>query len=192
MLPIILLLIMGFVFAPTVFGVSNNSKIYMLGDSRFVGMQQFDSDDSSLHIYHAKVSEGYSYLTKTWNQIKDLPQKDDYIIINFGVNDLGNINKYIEFINNMTEETDAKIIFMTVNPVDEIKEASHGYTIKNSEVNDFNIKFVENCNDNIYIIDTNSYLNKEGFSTQDGIHFSKSTYEDILNYLNLYIQNFEE
>ena len=92
----------------------------------------------------------------------------------------------------MTEETDAKIIFMTVNPVDEIKEASHGYTIKNSAVNDFNIKFVENCNDNIYIIDTNSYLNKEGFSTQDGIHFSKSTYEDILNYLNLYIQNFEE
>lgn len=173
-----------------VLGVNNDSNIYMLGDSRFVGMK--DYDNSSNHFYYAEVGKGYKYLVETWNNMGNLPNENDYIVINFGVNDLGNIDKYIDFINQMQSETYAKIIVMTVNPVNETNEASHGYNIKNTTIDDFNRRISQETNSNIYIMDTNSFLTKNGFSSKDGIHFSSQTYENILDYCNSFIDNFEE
>lgn len=174
----------------TVLGTSKSPNVFMLGDSRFVGMKSYDSDDN--HFYYAKVGEGYNYFKKTWNTVKNYVTDGDYVVINFGVNDLGNIDRYIELINQISTETNAKIIFMTVNPVDEYTESKHGYSVKNSKIDDFNKRISQETNDNVYIVNTNSYLTKNGFQSPDGVHFSKETYINILEYLNSYLDNFEE
>lgn len=184
----IILLILSF-FIPRVKAVENVSTIYLLGDSRFVGMNSVD--DIENHKYYAKVGKGYDYLELYYNQIKNNLTENDFIIINYGINDLGNINKYIDFVNEISSKTPAKIIYMTVNPVNEYIESQSGYSIKNETVNDFNKKLAENLNSNIYIVDTNTYLTDNGFSTGDGIHYTQDTYKDILLYIDLYLDNFE-
>ncbi len=151
---------------------------YFLGDSRSVGMSYIDTNKN--HFYTAKVGEGYKYFLDNYKSVIEKSTKDDAIIINFGVNDLHNADKYIELINKMETETKSDIYFLTVNPVDEEKEAKNGYKIKNSDIDTFNKKLKENLNSNIKVIDSNSVLEKEGFDTVDGIHFTNNTYSKIL------------
>lgn len=165
------------------------SKVYFLGDSRFVGMSQYDSNTD--HKYYCEVGKGYSYLEKYLSQIESTITQNDYLIINFGVNDLNNSEKYLELINKISSELECNIIYMTVNPVDEEKEKSNGYNVKNEKINAFNNYLVENSNKNIYMIDTNGYLCKESFQTVDGLHFTEETYKKILEYIENYIKTFK-
>lgn len=166
------------------------SNIYFLGDSRFVGMSKYDSNNIN-HLYHCEVGKGYSYLEKYISEIEHLVTEEDYIVINFGVNDLGNYEKYLVFINKISNELPCKIIYMTVNPVDELKEKSNGYNVTNIRINEFNDYLIENSNDNIYIVDANNYLSKNGFETVDGLHYTENSYKTILQYTNTYIENFD-
>ena len=156
--------------------------IYMLGDSRFVGMQQVDKSEN--HKYYAEVGKGLSYLENYFNQIQDKVTENDKIVINFGVNDLENIDKYINCVNAFAGKTDAKIYYMTVNPVNEIKERSHGYNVKAKTVNSFNNKLKLGLNKEITILDSNQYLVGNTYSTRDGIHYTNDTYKDILKFIN--------
>lgn len=153
-------------------------NIYFLGDSRSVGMSYIDENKN--HFYTAKVGEGYKYFSENYKSVIQKSTKDDAIIINFGVNDLGNAEKYIELINKMATETKSDIYFLTVNPVDEEKEASHGYKVKNSDIDSFNKKLKDGLSSKVTIIDSNSILKKEGFDTVDGVHYDNNTYKKIL------------
>ncbi len=161
--------------------------LFIMGDSRSVGMSYID--DSTSHQYTAKVSEGYKYFNNNYEAVLEKATSKDAIVINFGVNDLSNVDKYIELFNKIAKNTKAKIYFLTINPVDEEKETKNGYSIKNKDIDTFNEKMIRGLDSKITVIDSNSVLKEEGFDTTDGIHFTKDTYKKILSIIEKQFDN---
>ena len=117
----------------TATGSFPQNKIIMVGDSRFVGMSASVSNSST---WLAKVSMGLSWLKETAAP-KLLKRKKSNIdgwavVFNLGVNDLGNVNNYISYMNALGEqlrEKGATVYFMTVNPIDDKTAKKKGIKI---------------------------------------------------------------
>ncbi|MCR5101274.1 MAG: SH3 domain-containing protein [Butyrivibrio sp.] len=148
-----------------------------VGDSRTVQMGSVIGGTSNTYI--AKVGEGYSWFTSTaLSQISQYAGAGTSLIINFGVNDLYNADKYISLINSYIDEwTDAgiKVYYASVNPVEDT-------TVTNEEIDSFNQTLKSGLDSRVTWIDSNSYLKNVGYSTTDGLHYSNSTYRTIYSY----------
>jgi len=162
-----------------------NAESYcFIGDSRFVAMREALGDDEN--IYYCEIGVGYNFYWENRSDIMQLSRDDTIIIYNLGVNDLAK-QKHVEAINDLFKNGFERVIFMTVNPVEELKEKAYGYSIKNSEIDAFNIYVKENVLSNIMILNSNNFLKNDGFDTIDGIHYSNETYAKIYNYLFSYL-----
>lgn len=154
-----------------------------VGDSRFVGMKDALGGhvDSDVEII-AKVGQGLAWLKKTAPSLYDKTGKT--IIFNLGVNDLYNASLYVEYYNNMPKSflENNRVIFMTVNPVNEKKEAEYGYKVTNKEIEKFNNTLKENLDKNFLMIDTNTYAQLNDFTTTDGLHYNNKTYIGIFDH----------
>lgn len=149
--------------------------ILFTGDSRFVGMSQVEN---SGELFLAESGKGFSYFCFLQDEIKK--EDTDIVVVGFGVNDLYNADKYIDYLNG--NPFNKEVYFLTVNPVDEVAEAKYGYNVKNEDIATFNQKIKEEavC---FQVIDTNSYLWEIGFETKDGLHYRDETYQNIYNYI---------
>ena len=150
-------------------GSKKYSKYLFVGDSRTVGLDKYVSGISSI----AKVGAGYDYLKKNFKKVTKTRGKN--VIINFGVNDLGNINKYITLYKTMPKDfiNNNNVVIMSVNPT------NGKYKSMNSDINKFNKKLKANLPKGVKYLDTNSKLKKDGFKTTDGLHYKESTYKKI-------------
>ena len=174
----------------TATGSFAQNKIIMVGDSRFVGMSASISNSST---WIAKISMGLSWLQETAapKLLKRKPANIDgwAVVFNLGVNDLGNVNNYMSYMNGLGEELRAKgatVYFMTVNPIDDKTAKKKGYQVRNASVIDFNKKMVAGLR-GFGIIDTYDELVFDGFSTVDGVHYTADTYRKIYSYMYKYI-----
>lgn len=154
---------------------SSKKKFIFVGDSRFVGMKS--AVDTGNDVFISKVSQGYSYFVSKKSTIKSKETSNSVLIIGFGVNDLGNVDKYIKFVNNAGFKSD--VYFLTVNPV---QEGKGSYSVKNSSIKAFNKKLKSGAK-KYKVIDTYSYLNKNGYNTTDGLHYDNATYKKIYKYI---------
>ena len=166
------------------------SGIIFVGDSRTEGMRDAIGEDDKKKFI-CKVGEGLSWLKNTaYKQLKDMCDKypDYYVVFNFGINDLG-VDNYISYYKNTIEKNiKNKIIHMSVNPIDQAKAKSAGYTdITNDLIKSFNIKYKEYAG-NSYL-NTFNYLLKEGFNASDGIHYDNNTYKKLYNKVVDFINN---
>lgn len=157
----------------------SSGGIIFVGDSRTVGMKQAIGENNKTKFI-GKVGEGYSWLSNVaWTSVKSMARSnsDFSIVFNFGVNDLDNIDKYIEFYNSVVKpEFGDRVYFMSVNPTkDPYKGAAN-----NSAIEKFNTKYKAFAG-NKYI-DTYTYLNGKGFQSPDGLHYDTQTYKDIYNF----------
>lgn len=151
-------------------------KIF-IGDSRFVGMGD-SLEPSANEEYIAKVGQGYNYLSKEAYDIakRDLDNNYRYkIVIGLGINDLGNIDKYIEFYNNIN--INAEVYIVSVNPI-----AYHN-VISNNSIELFNNRIKKEVL-GVKYIDTYNYLMKTGYRTTDGLHYTADTYKKIKDYID--------
>lgn len=147
-----------------------------VGDSRTVGMEKAVQEDEGI-FYVAKVGEGYKWLTKNAEeQVNNIIEGNDYdswnIITNLGVNDLGNLQKYMEEYEQL-EQGDWKeynIYYVSINPVDEDLCS----TVRNKDVRKFNEKLSEKDN----YVNTYDFV-CEHMSTVDGLHYKASLYQSI-------------
>ena len=150
-----------------------NSDIIFVGDSRFVLMSE--ACEGMEGSYVCKYGMGL-----VWLQTK-LPtlynEKGKKIVINMGVNDLGNIERYLEFYNTLPDDfvADNKVIIMTVNPVDEAVGKKFGIYTTNASINVFNERMKKGLRNDMYILDSNSYMTRSGFEAYDGLHYSENT-----------------
>lgn len=147
-----------------------------IGDSRFVGMNnKCKISNESDRFVIASVSEGYRYLIETAipetiSIMESNTEVTDWkVIICLGINDLHNIDKYIETYNTIKDNID--LVIVSVNPV-----AYHS-TISNEAIEEFNSKLKDI--EGVQYIDTYSDLVDYGFGTVDGIHYTNDTYEYI-------------
>ena len=146
------------------------SGYLFVGDSRTVGLDEAVDGISSI----AKVGAKVTYLQSILSDVTKTRGKN--VIFNFGVNDLGNINKYISVYKSLPKEfiQNNNVIFMSVNPTDGDKYGSW-----NTDIDKFNKKLKANLPSGVKYLDTNSTLKKEGFSTRDGVHYKAVTYKRI-------------
>lgn len=160
-----------------------SGKYLIVGDSRVVGMDSAVSDSKTAFI--GKVSMGYTWLKSTAG-----PKVESYlagnpkltVVFAFGINDLGNVSKYISYYKSLMKEyPKAEFYFMSVNPVNEKVSAANGYTVKNSQIKTFNKK-IKSAFGGKYI-NSYSYLTKNGFSTADGIHYTSATYQKLYQFI---------
>ena len=97
-----------------------------------------------------------------------------------GVNDLGNIDNYIKYVNENASKWKAKgssLYFVSVNPCD------GSYAKLNTNIESFNKKLKSELSSSIGYIDTYSELKSKGFQTADGLHYKKETYQLIYTYI---------
>ena len=155
---------------------SNNTNVMFVGDSRTVGMNKYGIIDNSYEVI-AKVGEGHDYLQDNLTRI--LSATNSNIIINLGVNDLGNVNKYIGTYRALSNLTDSSnnIYIVSVNPVEDYP------TVTNEQIENFNNKIKELCEstDRLTYIDTYSIIKNETGYTVDGLHYNKTCYTEIYN-----------
>ena len=149
-----------------------------VGDSRTVQMQM--AVGSSDKAYIAKVGEGYSWFKNTaLSQIPSYAGNGSVMIINFGVNDLGNVSKYISLINSNIDawtEAGITVYYAAVTPVGDCT------TVSNAQIESFNTRMQTELDPRIKWLDGYSYLTQAGFSTADGLHYNKDTYRSLYSY----------
>lgn len=162
-------------FDPNVF------PFIFVGDSRTVQMHDVVGDTGVSFI--AENSRGYD-----WFAEKAIPRIDPHvgkgtkIVINLGVNDPGNIDKYIALVNQKSVEwtaKGAKVYYATVYPV-----TDNPYTTE-EQVKMFNQKLATGLQ-GVQIIDTYTWLKSVGYQMVDGLHYSSGSTANIYAYL---IQN---
>lgn len=168
-------------------GVHEVSPLFV-GDSRTVGMAMALEKSHGFIDHESKSGSGFSYFKTLDNRIRK--SGADCLVIGFGVNDLNNLDKYINYANILGEDLSIPVFFLTVNPVDEAKAGRNGYHIKESDIDRFNTGLKEGAS--FYtVIDTNDYLISEGFETMDGLHYRDETYESIYNFIIEYLSESE-
>lgn len=160
-------------------------KILFIGDSRTVGMEMFCGGMED-EYWSARNSMGYSWMVSTGiPNVEYLIDRNTDIVILMGVNDLGNVYSYIDYINSKAaewKELGARTYFVSVTPVDD----SRSPNAKNSRIESFNAYAQENL-ENVNYIDAYSRI-RYSFGSPDGIHFDGSTYREIYRIIkfNLY------
>ena len=157
-----------------------DGRIIWVGDSRTVGMQQaVEGTDKNEWI--CKTAEGYNwFVNKAIGSVNSKLKKDDTIVFNLGVNDLGNVDKYVKKLNSLANgdwKKANKIIVMSVNPTDSSKY-SGGAT--NEAIKNFNSKMKSGLDGSIKYMDTYSQI-KDSMKTSDGLHYDKATYKSLYN-----------
>lgn len=153
----------------------NDGRVIWVGDSRFVGMENAKKTDKDIYI--AKESQGYDWFTDTAiAQVNDKVKKGDTIVFGLGINDLDNVDKYVDKLNELkkNEWKAYKVIVLSVNPVNDEKSSN----VKNEQIEKFNETISSKLIGGIEYL--NTYLQiKDGMVSDDGVHYDKTTYEKI-------------
>jgi hypothetical protein len=166
-----------------------------IGDSRYVGMDKaVDIESQDRNFVVAKIGQGLPWFKntalKTVNKIRkqNSALKTWRYVICLGVNDLGDINNYIEEYKTLTEEDPSiRLVLVSVNPVKDYP------SISNKDVQSFNEKLKDACDENDwYYIDTYSKLMKSGYTTTDGLHYNDETYQEIYDGIKEGLSEYEE
>lgn len=157
---------------------ASTTGVILVGDSRFVQMHQAVGETGAIFIAEERM--GYNWLVEeAIPRIDALATKGSKIVINLGVNDPGNIDRYIETVNNWTYTwtlRGATVYYATVNPV-----WTNPYTSK-EQVDNFNQKLKTGLV-GVNIIDSNSYLSSTRLNIVDGLHYDNPTYVTIYLYI---------
>ena len=113
------------------------------------------------------------------------------MILNLGINDLKNVDKYINTYNELANKNSKHNFFIvSLNKVDAKKLVENGYdSIENSEIEEFNSKIKSSLSDKIHFIDTYSYFKDKDLETNDGIHYTNDSSNKILDYISEYIKS---
>ena len=158
----------------------SESDIIFIGDSRTYYFTE-DVNSSATLIY--KIGEGYSWMKNTaFSEADSKVKSGSKIIIWLGVNDLDNIDNYIKEVNNKAQEwvgKGATVYYAAVGPLD--YDPSKNAT--NEGIEKFNNKLKSGLSSDVQYIDLYTKLTNEGFTTRDGIHYSKETTQKIYDYL---------
>ena len=158
--------------------VRNVAGVILVGDSRFVQMQQSVGANSCTWI--AENAKGYKWLNETaMARIDSCVGKGSKILINLGVNDPGNVNNYLALINAKAAEWVSKgatVYYASVNPVWE-----NPY-VTEEQVHSFNSQMQGGLSSNVHWIDSHSYIESVGYKLVDGLHYNAETYQNLYAY----------
>lgn len=178
----------------------SNSKLIVVGDSR---MQLINDDEKIVKPFNMQfVAKGGAKMD--WLENIALPKVykilnnnefNYYVLVNMGVNDLNSnlkveeiVEDYFKLYSKLAEKfSNVKVYIMSVNPINEEKrnktEPNNKRTTEKIKL--FNKLIREKLKDsnlkNMYYCDAYNNLK---FDTNDGLHYTQETNEDIIYYIS--------
>lgn len=178
-------------------------KIIMVGDSRtYRTYHQFGITAPNVRFI-AKSGQGYVWmtstaLTKLKKEIADADSDRIAVVFNLGVNDLWNIDFYLEYMNTevleLSESAGFDLYYMSVNPVSEAKYKKGGYNSRNrnmSQILRFNKQLIRGLDEKYHYIDTYSYMMKyydvDKMTLPDGLHYTQKASQIIFDLCQAYL-----
>ncbi len=158
--------------------VKNVAGVILVGDSRFVQMQENVGENGCTWI--AENGKGYNWFNETAvARIDGCVGKGSKILINLGVNDPGHVNDYVALVNAKAAEWTGKgatVYYASVNPV-----WDNPYTTE-EQVIYFNSQMQAGLSGDVHWIDSHGYLDSIGYKLVDGLHFNAETYQNLYAY----------
>lgn len=155
------------------------NRVVYLGDSRTEGLRDVNSDSKNTFI--CLSSMGYDWMMSTaFPQAESYASSGTAFVILMGVNDLYHQNSYISAINQKATEWKKKgavVYFASVGPVQ-----NDPYT-SNSEIESFNRALKNGLSSDVGYIDLYGELNKSGYQTVDGTHYTNAVSKNILSFI---------
>lgn len=155
------------------------SRVVYIGDSRTEGLRDVNSDSKNTFI--CLSSMGYDWMMSTaFPQAESYASSGTAFVILMGVNDLYHQNSYISAINQKAAEWKKKgavVYFASVGPVQ-----NDPYT-SNSEIESFNRALKNGLSSDVGYIDLYGELNKSGYQTVDGTHYTNAVSKNILSFI---------
>lgn len=155
------------------------NRVVYIGDSRTEGLRDVNSDSKNTFI--CLSSMGYDWMMSTaFPQVESYASSGTAFVILMGVNDLYHQNSYISAINQKATEWKKKgavVYFASVGPVQ-----NDPYT-SNSEIESFNRALKNGLSSDVGYIDLYGELNKSGYQTVDGTHYTNAVSKNILSFI---------
>ena len=155
------------------------NRVVYIGDSRTEGLMDVNSDSKNTFI--CLSSMGYDWMLSTaFPQAESYASSGTAFVILMGVNDLYHQNSYISVINQKATEWKKKgavVYFASVGPVQ-----NDPYT-SNSEIESFNRALKNGLSSDVGYIDLYGELNKSGYQTVDGTHYTNTVSKNILSFI---------
>lgn len=155
------------------------NRVVYIGDSRTEGLRDVNSDSKNTFI--CLSSMGYNWMLSTaFPQAESYASSGTAFVILMGVNDLYHQNSYISAINQKAAEWKKKgavVYFASVGPVQ-----NDPYT-SNSEIESFNRALKNGLSSDVGYIDLYGELNKSGYQTVDGTHYTNAVSKNILSFI---------
>ena len=155
------------------------NRVVYIGDSRTEGLRDVNSDSKNTII--CLSSMGYDWMLSTaFPQAESYASSGTAFVILMGVNDLYHQNSYISAINQKAAEWKKKgavVYFASVGPVQ-----NDPYT-SNSEIESFNRALKNGLSSDVGYIDLYGELNKSGYQTVDGTHYTNAVSKNILSFI---------
>lgn len=155
------------------------NRVVYIGDSRTEGLRDVNSDSKNTFI--CLSSMGYDWMLSTaFPQAESYASSGTAFVILMGVNDLYHQNSYISAINQKAAEWKKKgavAYFASVGPVQ-----NDPYT-SNSEIESFNRALKNGLSSDVGYIDLYGELNKSGYQTVDGTHYTNAVSKNILSFI---------
>lgn len=155
------------------------NRVVYIGDSRTEGLRDVNSDSKNTFI--CLSSMGYDWMLSTaFPQAESYTSSGTAFVILMGVNDLYHQNSYISAINQKAAEWKKKgavVYFASVGPVQ-----NDPYT-SNSEIESFNRALKNGLSSDVGYIDLYGELNKSGYQTVDGTHYTNAVSKNILSFI---------
>ena len=154
-----------------------------IGDSRTVQMEKAVEYDDEKAAFVAEARMGYDWFVQygIWQAESLIKNGATNIVINMGVNDVSNIDRYVTAVSQRVDDWTAKgckVFYESVNPVNENPSSP-----TNAQIEEFNEIMQENLPEEVYWIDSYHYLTENGYTAADGVHYSESTYQRLYDFL---------
>lgn len=157
--------------------------VVFIGDSRMVTLKE--AVEKNLGVCPAAViaKNGSRY---EWFHDTAVPQADKIIgngsrvVINMGVNDLSDADKYAKDVNYWAavwSARGAQIYYASVNPV-----YANSYGLTEERVGLFNTRLQSQLIPQIIWLDSNTYLKQTGVHSNDGLHYKDDTNLVLFHY----------
>lgn len=179
----------------------DKTEIIVLGDSRTVGLycsMTYTAEEFSGHIFYhiaedhtgfygdtvfaAKGGEGYPWF-ETYGAALGVAQmdKNSVFVVWYGVNDLWNVDKYINYVNYTLVPFGVPVYYMTIGPSDQ------HWAESNPQIIAFNEALRAGLLPEVKVIDMHAFIS-EGmangqFGTTDGLHYNYETCRAIYQHM---------
>jgi len=178
-----LIAVLTMFYSPPITYAATPYSYCFIGDSRFVGMEQYVETDEDI-TWITEIGAGQELYWENREYIASL-DRDTIIIYELGVNNLDDTNGCINALRDLEALGFNHIYFTSITPVNEDLCFIYGYIETNECIEKFNNVVRSNLPYSAATMYCYEYLNNIGIDTEDGLHYEVETYyEWFYNILN--------